>query len=114
MSEQAAGHDRVLLVELEAVFAQHVLHQGRQVAGVEGAGVVGNGAGRPSPPIRRTPWRSTVWPQTVPAQLPPWATAKSTTTEPGRIPASISSEISMGARRPGTWAVQITMSARAS
>ena len=46
VGEQAARHDRILLVELEAGSIEHMLHQGGQVAGIEGAGVVGNRAGQ--------------------------------------------------------------------
>ena len=43
-------------------------------------------------------------------ELPPRSTARSTITEPGRIEATISLEISRGAGRPGISAVVMTMS----
>src|SRR5664280_2585449 len=47
-------------------------------------------------------------------QLPPLSAARSTMTDPGRIPATISSVTSTGARRPGMAAVVMTMSATAA
>ncbi len=54
---------------------------------------------------------TTFSPATVPATLPPFAAAMSTTTEPGRICATVSSVTSRGAGRPGMSAVVMTMSA---
>ena len=48
---------------------------------------------------------------TVAATLPPLAAAMSTTTEPGRIAATVSADTSCGAGRPGINAVVMTMSA---
>ena len=55
-----------------------------------------------------TPPVSTTSPGLASSQLPPRSTARSTITEPGRIEATISLEISRGAGRPGIKAVVIT------
>jgi hypothetical protein len=66
-------------------------------------------------PITCTPRSvTTVSPDRVTSQFPPCSHARSTTTEPGAIPSTISAVTSTGARRPGTWAVVITTSAPAT
>ena len=55
------------------------------------------------------PW-VTFSPGTVASQLPPASAARSTTTEPGRISASMSRVMSLGAGRPGMSAVVTMMS----
>ncbi len=61
-------------------------------------------------PMTVTPPQSTTSSATQASQLPPFAAARSTTTEPGLITSSISRVISTGARRPGMSAVVMTMS----
>ena len=58
-----------------------------------------------------TPWATTSSSARVRAQLPPFAAARSTITEPGFMLATVSASISSGARAPGTAAVEITASA---
>src|SRR5919201_3661171 len=57
-----------------------------------------------------TPSRSTSEPGSVSSQLPPASAARSTITEPGRIPATAAAGIRVGAGRPGASAVVITTS----
>ena len=57
-----------------------------------------------------TPWRTTTSPGCVSSQLPPCSAARSTTTLPSRIDATISSVISFGAGLPGISAVVTMMS----
>src|SRR5215475_8407420 len=71
---------------------------------------MGTVPGRLSGAIIVTPLCSLVWPGLVSAQLPPDAPARSTITEPSRIPATASSVMSKGARFPGTCAVLMTRS----
>src|SRR6202040_3362427 len=61
-------------------------------------------------PLIVTPATSTSLPACVSSPLPPVSAARSTMTEPGRMPFTISPVTSSGARRPGTAAVVITMS----
>ena len=70
--------------------------------------------GSPSGPWIATPWKSTVSPGLVSAQLPPVSAAMSTITAPGRMPATIASVTILGAGRPGTAAVVITKSTAAT
>ncbi len=56
-------------------------------------------------PMIVTPFSTTVWPGLQSSQLPPCSAARSTMTEPGRIPRTISAVMRMGARRPGMSAV---------
>src|SRR5690606_8149487 len=65
-------------------------------------------------PTRVTPSTSTFWFRTVPSTLPPLSAARSTMTEPLFIRWIISWSISLGAGFPGTAAVVITRSARAT
>ena len=71
-------------------------------------------AARLSGAITVTSWRVTVSPGELASQLPPCSAARSTITEPGRIPASISSVTSTGAFLPGTAAALMTMSLSAT
>ena len=57
-----------------------------------------------------TPCATTVSPARVSSQLPPRSAARSTITEPGFMPATISPVTRTGALRPGTLAVVITTS----
>src|SRR6266849_1790008 len=61
-------------------------------------------------PMIVTPLTSTSLPATVSSTLPPVSAARSTITDPGRMPLTISPVTSRGARRPGTAAVVITTS----
>src|SRR5439155_23572459 len=61
-------------------------------------------------PMIVTPPTSTSLPAWVSSTLPPVSAARSTITEPGRIPLTISPVTSSGALRPGTAAVVITTS----
>ncbi len=61
-----------------------------------------------------TPCTTHVSPAFVPSQLPPVSAARSTITEPGRIPLIASSVIRTGAFRPGMAAVVITRSMSAT
>ena len=70
--------------------------------------------GRLSVPSIVTPSRTTTSPGSVSSQLPPVSAAMSTSTEPGRMRATISAVMSFGAGRPGTAAVVITQSAAAT
>ncbi|MCY1241757.1 hypothetical protein D9M72_546780 [compost metagenome] len=62
-------------------------------------------------PMMMTPLWLTTSSATVSGQLPPCAAARSTTTEPGFICATVASCSSTGALRPGISAVVMTMSA---
>ena len=55
-------------------------------------------------------WLSKIWSGTVRSQLPPRSAARSTTTDPGFIAATMSASQSFGAGRPGISAVVMTMS----
>src|SRR5688500_14473112 len=61
-----------------------------------------------------TPSFTVTVPGAVSSQFPPVSAAMSTTTEPGRMARTISALTSLGAGRPGTAAVVITMSAAAT
>jgi hypothetical protein len=65
-------------------------------------------------PMTRTPPTSTVSPALVASQLPPCSAARSTTTDPGAMPRTISSVTSTGAVDPCTCAVVMTTSDRAT
>ena len=66
------------------------------------------------PRIVTPPGVTTFWPATLPATLPPFAAAMSTTTVPGFIEATIASVNRRGAGRPGMRAVVMTMSTSAA
>ncbi|MNZ94112.1 hypothetical protein D3C78_1132130 [compost metagenome] len=68
-------------------------------------------AGRLVGPTMITPFSCTTWSATVSGQLPPWAAARSMTTEPGFICATVSALSRVGALRPGISAVVMTISA---
>ena len=57
-----------------------------------------------------TPFTTTVSPGLQSSQLPPCSAARSTTTEPGFIPCTMSAVMRIGARRPGISAVVMTAS----
>ena len=57
-----------------------------------------------------TPPMSTSSPARVHSQLPPDSAAMSTITEPGFMPSTTLAGMSLGALRPGTWAVVMTTS----
>ena len=80
------------------------------VARVQLAGVHGIVAGRLVGPWMVTPCRTTTSSGSVSSQLPPASAARSTITEPGRMPATVSSVTRRGAGRPGTSAVVMTTS----
>ena len=95
-------------VERHLPVLDQVEQQRQHVAGVEGAGVDGMVAGRLVGPRISTPWCTTSLSARDSSQLPPWSAARSTITEPGRIPSTIAAVSSSGARLPGTRAVVIT------
>ncbi len=72
----------------------------------------GPAEGRFAAPTTVTPLAVTMLsPGFEPSTLPPSALApRSTTTDPARMPASAVADTSSGGRRPGTWAVVMTMS----
>ena len=65
-------------------------------------------------PTTCTPPCSTTSPALVSSQLPPWSAAMSTTTAPSAMPSTIDAVSSTGAFRPGTAAVVMTTSERAT
>ena len=72
-------------------------------------------------PRRRVLWAllratltSTVWPACVSSQLPPLSPARSTMTEPGDMFRTASAVSSVGAGRPGIWAVVMITSCLAA
>ncbi|MNY29581.1 hypothetical protein D3C86_1636330 [compost metagenome] len=67
--------------------------------------------GRLVSPMIVTSCFSTIRPFSDSGQLPPRSTARSTSTEPGFMAATVSAETSVGAGRPGISAVAMTMSA---
>ena len=64
-------------------------------------------------PQIRMPSKSRVRPGSEPSTLPPVSAARSTTTEPGAIWATMSAVTNIGARRPGTAAVVMSTSEEA-
>ena len=57
-----------------------------------------------------TPWRTAVSPGSLSSQFPPRSAARSTMTDPGRMPATAAAVMSVGARRPSTSAVVMATS----
>ena len=108
------ARDLVVEVQLEPAVLDEVLQQGLDVAGVHLARVLRHRAGQLSRPTIVTLWRTTVSPGTVSSQFPPVSAARSTMTEPGRMPNTAASVMSTGARLPGIAAVVMTASASAT
>ena len=74
----------------------------------------GTVAGRLTAPTTETLWAVTTLSGWVTSTLPPCSAARSTITEPGAIPATMSALISTGAFLPGTSAVVMTTSLAAT
>src|SRR5215469_13932509 len=93
-----------------ALFVDQQLEEGKNVLGVEAR----RGCGEPTRDVAIADDLHAILSVTAsaltPSTLPPRSTARSTTTEPGRIEATISLLTRRGAGRPGMSAVVITMS----
>ena len=110
MGDTGGADDLVGKVDAQAAVDVQVLEQRRDVAGVQLARVLGH----PGRGLQRRHDRDAVdvvvSPGVVASQLPPASAARSTTTEPCRIDATIARVIRIGAGRPGIRAVEITTS----
>ena len=114
VGDAGLARDLVLEVQHELAVAGEVLQESLDVAGYIWLACCGISLGQLRRPTMVTLWRTTVSPGTVSSQFPPVSAARSTMTEPGRMPNTASSVMSTGARLPGIAAVVMTASASAT